>query len=73
MLFHYIYINEEKRIERIKMRNDNQSIDEIERRSIEDKVKFKNFNPNFIIDNNNSLNKSIEILKDYIIEQIINI
>ena len=52
----YIYINEEKRIER---------------RSIEDKIKFKNFNPNYIIDNNNSLNESIGLLNDYIIEEII--
>ncbi len=65
----YIHVDEEERLNRIKLRNDNQSEDEINRRSREDKLKFINFVPTFSIVNSD-LDLTILKIKN-ILENII--
>lgn len=63
----YVHVEEEERLTRIYNRKDNQSNDEIKRRNIEDKLKFKYFNPDSII-TNDSLDSCLRIASNIIKE-----
>lgn len=65
----YIFVDEEERLNRIKLRNDNQSKKEIERRSIEDKLKFVDFVPTFTI-TNMDLDSAVNQIKDILRKEI---
>lgn len=56
----YIDINEDIRLERIYGRNDNQGREEIKRRSIADRQIFKQFKPDYIINNNGTLRETLD-------------
>lgn len=55
----YIDVNEEERLYRIYGRKDNQGNEEIERRDRDDKEKFKNFYPNYFLNNNGNIDDTI--------------
>ena len=60
----YLEVDEEERLKRILNRNDNQSKEEIERRSIADKKVFEDFTPDIVIQNNKDINLVVdEIIK----------
>lgn len=60
----YLEADEEERLKRIINRNDNQSQEEIKRRSMADKKVFEDFTPDIVIKNN----KDINLVVDEIIE-----
>lgn len=68
----YIHVDEDIRLNRIAKRKDNQSIEEIKRRSKEDLEKFKTHIPDYSIDNNRTIKESIEEIMDVIIEEMVN-
>ena len=59
----YIDTNNDNRLERILKRKDNQGEDEIKRRFIDDDIAFKEFIPDYNIDNNNDLNSTFNHIK----------
>lgn len=60
----YLDIDEQERLKRILNRNDNQSKEEIKRRSIADKKVFEDFTPDIVIQNNKDINLVVdEIIK----------
>lgn len=56
----YIDVNEEERLYRIYGRKDNQGDAEIQRRNRDDKEKFKDFIPDYILNNNNDIDETIK-------------
>lgn len=60
----YLDVDEEERLNRICNRNDNQSHEEIKRRSKADKEVFKDFKPDLVVKNNSRIDLTIkEIIK----------
>lgn len=59
----HIYVDEEERLKRIFNRKDNQSKEEINRRSKADSLKFLNFNPDYIVENDDISNCLANIIR----------
>lgn len=62
----YLEVDEDERLKRILNRNDNQSQEEIKRRSIADKKVFENFTPDIVIQNNKDINLVIDEIINFV-------
>lgn len=62
----YLEVDEGERLKRILNRNDNQSQEEIKRRSIADKKVFENFTPDIVIQNNKDINLVIDEIIEFV-------
>lgn len=62
----YLEVDEEERLKRIINRNDNQSQEEIKRRSIADKKVFEDFTPDIIIKNDKDINLVIDEIINFV-------
>ena len=68
----YIHVDEDKRINRIGLRNDNQSQEEIKRRSKEDAEKFATHTPDYSVDNSDKMKYAINNIIDILIDEMAN-
>lgn len=59
----YIDVNDKNRLQRISKRSDNQGEEEIKRRLSNDNIAFKDFLPDYKIDNNNDLKSTFNHIK----------
>ena len=62
----YLEVDEGERLKRILNRNDNQSQEEIKRRSIADKKVFEDFTPDIIIQNNKDINLVVDEIINFV-------
>ena len=62
----YLEVDENERLKRILNRNDNQSKEEIKRRSIADKEVFEDFTPDIVIQNNKNINLVVDEIINFV-------
>ena len=63
----YVSVEEDERLYRIYGRNDNQGDEEIKRRNKDDKDKFKDFYPDYFLNNNRDIDDTIRQFLNYFI------